>query len=199
MKNRNIDIYNKGAKDYAEKFTKAGPRVNDVNHLFELSVKNNPRVLELGCANGRDIEQILAHTNDYLGVDGSEELLKLAINKNPQVEFLLSDFNDLNFGQNSFDVVVDFASLFHLDEIEFKNILDKIYGWLSDDGVMVANGKYGDYRQVIMADQDGKIQYLYNAEKIKELIGGKFEIIEEKIENLRGQDWYTIFLRKKHA
>ena len=124
MKNRNIEIYNQSAKEYAEKFIKAGPRINDVNHLFELSGKNNPRVLELGCANGRDIEEIFKKTDNYLGVDGSEELLKLAILRNPQVEFLLSDFNDLNFGKNSFDIVIDFASLFHLDDIEFKRIFD---------------------------------------------------------------------------
>lgn len=196
MKNRNIEIYNQRANEYAEKFTKAGPRTSDVNYLFELSGTINPRVLELGCANGRDIEEILKKTDNYLGVDGSEELLKIAIKKNPQVEFLLSDFNDLNFGKDSFDIVIDFASLFHLDDVEFKRIFDKIYDWLGSDGVMVTNGKYGDYKQVIMTEQNDKIQYLYDAKKIKELIGNKFEIIEEKVENLRGQDWYTIFLRK---
>lgn len=197
MKNRNIEIYNQRANEYAQKFTKAGPRINDINYLFELSGKNNPRVLELGCANGRDIEEILKKTDNYLGVDGSEELLKIAIKKNPQVEFLLSDFNDLDFGKDGFDIVIDFASLFHLDEVEFKGIFDQIYDWLGDGGVMVTNGKYGDYKQVIMTEQNDKIQYLFNAKKIKELTGDKFEIIEEKVENLRGTDWYTIFLRKK--
>lgn len=187
--------YSDNAKDYAQKFDRSGPRVKEVNRAFELCGMDNPRVLELGCANGRDAEIILEKTKNYLGVDGAEGLLDIFRNRFPDASVKLADFRTLTFPEQSFDIVFDFASLFHLDKLELKNILRNIHGWLRKNGILVTTGKYGEYQKFINPEQGNKIQYFYKPEIIFEL-ASNFEIVEQKIEDMRGQAWYILILRK---
>lgn len=82
-----IDTYNKSAQALARKFNDLGVRISDIEEVFNLLNKENSKVIEIGCGNGRDAEEIIKHTNDYLGLDISEELIKLAQEKVPQGNF----------------------------------------------------------------------------------------------------------------
>ena len=116
---KNLEIYNSDASLYAFNFNKFN-RVKDIDHIFSLCKKDLPRVLELGCANGRDGKEILKRTKQYIGVDGAENLLNIAKKEVPTGEFILANFKDLDFNANSFDIIIDFDSLFHLDKYDLK-------------------------------------------------------------------------------
>jgi predicted TPR repeat methyltransferase len=82
-----IDTYNKTAKIHSDKFTKYGARIDDIERAFSCIKKSNPKVVEIGCGDGRDAEEIIKRTNDYLGIDLSEELIKIAQKKSSWGKF----------------------------------------------------------------------------------------------------------------
>lgn len=65
-KQQTIDTYNATAERMAEKFNTIGARANDIKQTFEYIQKTSPRVVEIGCGNGRDATEILKYTSDYL-------------------------------------------------------------------------------------------------------------------------------------
>jgi len=91
MDNQTLHTYNKSAKQLADKFAGIGSRKADVKRAFELRGKANPRVLELGCGDGRDAKEILKGTKNYAGIDYSSELIELARAKNPKTKFEVRD------------------------------------------------------------------------------------------------------------
>ncbi len=194
--NKTIKVYNDNAEDYASKFDE-WPRPKELRKVFDLCHKSNPRVLELGCSNGKDVEEILRKTNNYLGIDGAESLLNIAQNKFPEVKFQASRFEDLCFSDRQFDIVLDFCSLFHLNKKESKKIINKIYLWLDTDGLLLICAKKGNYQKNVNHAQGGKIQYYYQPTDILNLAKDKFIQNDFKIENRYGHDWFTIILKKK--
>ncbi len=191
----NLKIYNSDASLYAFKFNKFN-RIKDIVKIFFLCKIDNPKVLELGCANGRDAKEILKRTDNYLGVDGAEKLLDIAKIENPNANFILSDFRDLKFDPNSFDIVIDFDSLFHFDKDDLKEMISHIYEWLNPGGLFMMDAKFGAYQKVVNHEQSDKIQYLYQPKDILELSEGKFELIHEEIIDRFDKKWFTIILKK---
>lgn len=98
-KQQTIDTYNATAGLMAEKFTGIGARVNDIIQAFSYVQKFAPKVVEIGCGNGRDAEEILKHTPDYLGMDVSSEMIRLAQKHLPEAtnSFVVADVEGFEF------------------------------------------------------------------------------------------------------
>ena len=95
----------------------------DVEVLAEY-IKPGDKVLDLGCGNGR-LYQILAKKQVlYTGLDQSGELIKLAKEKVPEVEFVVGEMTELSFTAESFDVVFGIASFNHIpgSELQLKSL-----------------------------------------------------------------------------
>ena len=194
--NRTIQDYDKYAKDLAEKFDKIGTRVNDIRKLFSFNKKKNPRVLELGCAHGRDAQEILKHTSNYIGVDASEGLLNIAKNRLPQAEFICQEFHKLEFPDNSFDVVIEFASIMHYDKTGLKEIFQNIYQWLTSDGLLMISMKEGKYSKLLSKGHGERTQYVYEIDDIKQMTKSRFKILDIEKTHFRDQNWFTAILKK---
>ncbi|MFA4942196.1 MAG: methyltransferase domain-containing protein [Patescibacteria group bacterium] len=79
------------------------------------NIKPGTRVLDVGCGNGRLLEALADKQVDYLGVDNSRKLIKLAQENYPAQRFLVADVLDLSqIGNNNFDYVFSIAVLHHL-------------------------------------------------------------------------------------
>lgn len=195
---KTIESYDQYAKDLAHKFNAIGPRTNDVKRAFSFVKKKDPRILELGCANGRDAKEILKLTKNYTGVDGSEELIKIAKKNLPNVRFIVFDFKKLDFPEKSFDIIFDFASLFHLNKIQLKKILMRVSKWLDINGIILISAKRGRYCRESSKGGFGKrVQYLYEPSDIINMTREYFKVLDLDEQSLRGQDWFTIILQKK--
>jgi len=131
-----IDTYNKTSKVHSTKFKKYGPRVADIEKAFSYVGKPNPKVLELGCGDGRDTKEILKRTNDYLGIDLSKELIKIAKKETPKARFILVDFEKINF-MSGIDIVFAFAALLHSDKESVRDILAKAAKSLNKSGIFL--------------------------------------------------------------
>jgi len=195
-KNQTIETYNRSAAGLGKKFDRIGARVSDIEETFALVKKENPNVLEHGCGNGRDAQEIVKRTNEYYGIDISEELLKLAKEKVPGARFELGDISDFDFPEG-IDIVFAFASLIHVTKEEFRTVLKKLYYTLNKGGVIRMSLKYSpNYGEVTQGDEFGiRNYYFYSPVDIKEM-AEKFEILKSKITEGRNEKWLEVILRK---
>lgn len=191
-----IKSYNKGAKILARKFNEIGPRTKDVEQGISFTNKKNPKVLEIGCGNGRDAKEILKFTNDYIGVDISEKMINLAKEYTSEGRFQTADIEEYEFPQNV-DIIFAFASLLHFDKKSLNKIFNKAYDSLSNNGIFYISLKFGTHQEKVKIDEFGsRFFYLYTEKDIKELIKDKYNILLTNKQNLKGVEWLTIVLKK---
>ncbi|KKQ28215.1 MAG: hypothetical protein US42_C0001G0066 [Candidatus Magasanikbacteria bacterium GW2011_GWC2_37_14] len=109
----NKDTYNKIARLFAEtrKFI-----WDDLKPLKKYT-KDGFKVLDLGCGSGRlyhlfqDFQGL-----EYIGLDQSEEQIKIAKEKFPNIDFRIGEMTTLPFKDNEFDVVYCIATFHHLPD-----------------------------------------------------------------------------------
>jgi len=192
-----IRAYNQGALVLSKKFNEISPRVDDIQRAFSFINKENPKVLELGCGNGRDAKEILKFTNDYLGIDASVEMIKLSKEYLPDASFLVGDMETFNFPKN-LDIIFAFAALLHLDKPSVKDVLLKAHDSLSENGIFYFSVKLDLYHEKIKTDEFGqRTFYYYNIDDMRDLAKRTgYEVIYEHSQTIRGTNWLTVALRK---
>lgn len=92
---------------------------DELKHFMEY-IKDGDRVLDVGCGNGRLYQAFKDLQVSYVGVDLSEELIKIAQEKVPEGEFHVTDMTHLPFEDNSFDNVFSIAAFHHLPSVEMR-------------------------------------------------------------------------------
>lgn len=102
---------------------------------FSAYVKNGWRVLDAGCGNGRLLTSLEGKKIDYLGIDSSENLIKLAQKEHPKEEFLVMNMDGLKLKESSYDAAFAIASLHHLPSRDLRlQALSEIDRVLKDEG-----------------------------------------------------------------
>lgn len=194
-KTQTIRTYNQSALSLAKKFDGLGARLSDIEETLTL-VKSNPNVLEIGCGNGRDAQEICKRTAHYLGIDISEKLIELAREKVPRGRFEIADIETYRF-PHGLDVVFAFASLIHTPKDILKTVFTEIFDALNVGGVFRLSMKQGDdYREITKEDEFGiRTYYLYSTKDVEEL-GTGFSIIKNELNQLKGQTWLEMLLQK---
>jgi ubiquinone/menaquinone biosynthesis C-methylase UbiE len=103
-----------------------------VQNINNSESKNEYKLLDLGCGNGRlisEIEKISKEENyniDYTGIDPSKELIKIAKEKYPEKNLQVFNGLDLkSFESKSFDQVITIAVLHHIPP-------EKVLEWLKE-------------------------------------------------------------------
>jgi len=194
-----VKTYNDSAKQLAKKFDDLGARTEDIREAFNLVKKVNPHVLEIGCGNGRDAKEIIKHTDSYLGIDISTELIKLARQNVPGVKFEVADIETYNF-PSSLDIIFAFASLIHVPKPSLKKILQQSFLSLNNGGIVRLSLKYADkYFETTKDDEFGtRTYFLYSKSDIEE-ITGEFVIYKNEAVNFGPQSWLEIILIKKQT
>lgn len=111
---------------------------------FKPFIKDGQYILDWGCGNGRLLLMTQGKKIHYVGVDTSEELLKIARQKHAlaitsgQADFFWIAEQDKDFGQNYFDLVFMVASFHHLpDEARRLAVLKKIHYELKPGGKII--------------------------------------------------------------
>lgn len=189
--------YNKGASEFAQYFDGIGSRTQDIERGFSY-LENKPRkVLEIGCGNGRDCKDILKYTDDYLGLDISEEMIKLAKENVSNSHFVTADVEDFIFPKH-INIIFAFASLLHLDKESVSKVLGKVYDSLDEGGIFYISLKYDSYQEKIKESNFGqRYFYFYNEEDLLQLAKeNSFEIIYQDKQLIGETVWITCVLRK---
>jgi SAM-dependent methyltransferase len=195
-----IETYNQSAQALANYFAGNGSRIPTIEHALKLA--GNPtsaRVVEAGCGDGRDAQDIIPRVASYQGFDPSTGLIALARKRLPRASFTVADALTYAYPPD-LDVIYAFASFLHLDRHDFAAACAKAAQALRPGGILLLSLKErGHYEAELVEDQFGKRQfYYYNEAIIRQLIGPQLEIAHLKHQTLarKTAKWLVIALRK---
>jgi len=191
-----INSYNQNAIALARKFNNIGVRSKDIYESFVLVQKKNPFVLEIGCANGREAKEIIKFTNQYIGINVSKELIRIARQNVKKGRLVVADIEYYNFPKN-LDVIFSFASLIHTNRNKLKKVFNRAHNSLCKGGIIYLSMKYGRYRELTKKDEFGiRTYYYYTPTEILRLTKGKYKTIKIDKQFFLKQKWFTIVLQK---
>lgn len=188
--------YNQAAKAYRDKYDSIPTRKKDVELTFKLAEIESPSVLEIGCAYGREAKYILSKTDKYIGVDISDEFIKMAKEEITNGTFVQYDIMEYEF-PDGIDVVFAFASLLHNSKEDINLLLRRVHKALNKKGLIFLSLKMKpEYSEAIETDnQTSRRFYYYNRETINDISKDLFKEIYYS-EQSRDVSWFSIILQK---
>jgi ubiquinone/menaquinone biosynthesis C-methylase UbiE/diadenosine tetraphosphate (Ap4A) HIT family hydrolase len=165
----------------------------------ELPLPKGALVLDAGCGPGRDAKLLSELGMTVIGIDFSEEMVRLA-RSNTGLEILLMDFRDLDFSNGFFDGIWANACIHHLVDRDIDLVLSEFYRVLKPNGVIFISAKRGTGDTL---DQEyGKfpryIKFHWKRDLITALEESGFKIISSNVyqESINPQGWIRIYARK---
>jgi ubiquinone/menaquinone biosynthesis C-methylase UbiE len=181
-----IDCDDRTASNYAEKF------INELEHkhldkillkAFALENIGKGKLIDLGCGPGQTTKFLFdCGFGDIIGVDISSEMVTVARNINPHLNFEKADILNLNYPDNSFGSAIAFYSIVHFDYEQVKTAFKEIKRVLVIDGQFLFTFHVGNNIVHLdnFLDHDVNIDfYFFETSKIKDLlITAGFEIVD---------------------
>lgn len=126
------EFYNSVAQSYHHKFKNQNADTSYLEGFLEK--KNENRILDAGCGDGRFIPMLSKYRDHITGVDISSKMLELAKSLYPQVEFQKMDLLSLKFDDSTFDEVVALYSIIHLSKNKIQTALTEFQRVLKPSG-----------------------------------------------------------------
>lgn len=111
---------------------------------FVSLLPEHPRILDLGCGPGHECMRLASTGADVLGIDFSEECIRLARERCPRCQFDVLNFRQLDLRYGKFQGVFACASLIHIDPETLPDVIRRIRNVLTHKGyliMMVQDGK----------------------------------------------------------
>lgn len=136
MSDEALDIqvfYNDIAREFADEWY-PNEILLTVLKRFVAFLPPSPKVLDLGCGAGYESMRLKRLGAAVTGVDFSEEPIKIAREKNPDIRFEILDFRYLDPGLGRFDGVVAAASLIHIPDNELDLVFKSMKSVLTENG-----------------------------------------------------------------
>ncbi len=194
---KTVDTYNRSAKELAQYFRGIGPRSSYIELAIALSGAKSPRVVEIGCGDGRDAREILKHTPHYIAFDPAQAAIAFARENAPNGIFQIADAVNFEYPEEQ-DIVFAFASILHLDLDELAVVFSKVHACLKQDGIFYISTKFGkSYRADIKHDQYGeRMFHYYNPEMIEQIADDRFGVVASWRETIGHTDWFDMALQK---
>ena len=122
---------------YEDAFGNNAVQLDSVNWLLA-RLPDSARVLDAGCGTGVPTARILADAGcRVVGIDISQEMLRLAREQVPGAEFLRMDMADLHLGDLTFHGITAFFSLLMLRKQQFGDTLAHLVSHLTPGGYFV--------------------------------------------------------------
>lgn len=143
---RTIQAYDKIASKYAKKTREPRFLVWEekyINSLIKYIPGSNPKILDVGCGDGRHTVIIDKNGGKATGIDLSDSMLKEARDLYPDGDFRKMDMRKLKFRKNSFDGVWSSGSIYHLPKSEIDTVIREFRRVLRSGGVIAVNFKLG--------------------------------------------------------
>lgn len=190
------EAYNKAASVYRKKYERHDARAEDIDQALSYVGVKYPKVLEIGCAYGRDAVYVLTKTPHYVGIDICDEFIEMAKQEIEGGEFYCADVLEYDFPKN-LDAIFSFASLLHLSKEEMSEIFGKVSAALVPGGVFFLSLKRrAEYQTAIDTDEVvSRRFYYYTRETLSDIAPSDLKEVFYS-EQERAEDWLTIIFQK---
>jgi len=180
---KTIRSYDKIAERYCEITEEEGDR-NFQEKMLDRTfgfMPPDPRIIDLGCGDGRDTEYLRRKGVDVVGIDLSKEMIKLARKKYPECAFLHSDMRDTVFPNNTFHGAWASTSLTNIPKSELSSVENEIYRILEKGSIFCFSFKVGEGEGFEESIVDGfeTYQSYYTLDELKRSLN-LFNVIESK-------------------
>ena len=136
-------FYDSISKSYTDSIQRCVPQYTEM--LKSLFIYINPEfspttILELGCGTG-NLTQLIQHRYPdatITAVDISPECINECKSRvNPKnIIYTQSDFKDIDFPENSFDLIVSSISIHHIPDVDKSELFRKLYYYQTKGGIL---------------------------------------------------------------
>ena len=178
MNNPVISYYNQIAKEYdASRFANTyGQFIHYQEDKYlknAIKVHSPERISSIGCGTGRFME--LAN----IGIDYSDEMLKIAQEKFPEKELICTDAAQIPLPSASIDLSFSLHVFMHLSAKKMEDILEEVTRLTSENGIFILDIPSA-YRRNLLGDvqKNWHGASAYTLEEVKRICGKKWEIID---------------------
>lgn len=199
---KTIFAYNSNPEKYIDQTMNMVPY--DWIDKMEKLLPPNGKVLDAGCAYGRDANEFFERGFEVVGVDLSEELLAKGKEKFPGLTLKQMDVRKLDFKDKKFDCVWCNAVLLHLTDPDIEKTLKEFHRVLKKDGVLYTSFQEGDGtedRVTTFGTDNPRFFNLKTKDDIEEIIvNAGFQLLEsERTDDMRpdkDRKWISTIARK---
>ncbi len=192
-----LQVYDKYAKVYAE-YTFPKLMQFQLNQFISMLPKQ-AKVLDVGCGSGRDAHYFHDYGLDVTAVDVSENMLKEAKSRVPDVVFKKMDMRKLTFPKESFDGIWIMATLSDVKKDEALTVLKEAARILKENGVLYVAVKEGKDEIIVNKPEYGNLPRfyaLYQQPELENLLQqAGFTITSSIVSNDSYNDWVEIFAK----
>jgi len=169
--------------------------------LFKKLIKGR-RIIDIGCGPARDGIFFAKNNFDYVGIDASKNMLKIARKKVRTGRFFNMNFYNLRFPENSFDGFWAAASLHLIPKKDVAQVLNSIVKIIRLDGIgfitVKRRKRIGANKSAPSWSPDITSYYHYYSkdefQKILEKRG--FQILKAYYKKKSNGNWLCYFVRK---
>jgi ubiquinone/menaquinone biosynthesis C-methylase UbiE len=194
-------LVKKGYDKICEEYQADRHGFDHVKELEEFAslLPKNAKVLDVGCGAGVPVAKFLVDSGfEVVGVDFSENMLRLARKNMPQISFIRKDMTKLDFADNSFDGLTAFYSIIHVPREKHSLLFKSFNRILKPNGIMLAC--MGPDEWEATEDYYGTKMFWsqYSPEKSLRLVKDTgFEVIFDKVLERGKERHYWIMARNK--
>jgi ubiquinone/menaquinone biosynthesis C-methylase UbiE len=178
--------YNKKADDYENTFDGKFTRKFKTLLAENIALKNNQSILDVACGNG----SFLALLNKQkpikgYGVDVSDQMIKNAVDNNPDMEFHISGCENLPFEDGTMDIITVCSSYHHFPDV--KSFAKETKRVLKQGGIIyIAEIYLPSFLRLLInpfvpLSKDGDVKFYSSKEIIDNFKPFGFENIDVKI------------------
>jgi 2-polyprenyl-3-methyl-5-hydroxy-6-metoxy-1,4-benzoquinol methylase len=155
--------YAKNATSYSEDWLNQ-PVPTDIYQLIQKHFIQNGRTADIGCGNGRDANWMQQNGLQVSGFDSSTELLKIARELYPKVQFKKSTLPSLIEITDQFENVFCETVIMHLPKPQIALALENLKRIMKTNGVMYLSWRVTESQDA--RHQDGRLYSAFDSEFI---------------------------------
>lgn len=194
-------IYRKLGKQYLRRIKDITPK--EIYDFMKLLPKGG-RVLDVGCAGGRDSERFAQKGLQVIGIDLVDAFLEEARKAVPEGKFVKMDMRELEFPENYFDGIWANAVLLHLSKKDVPKVLKNFYKVLRSNGklhIRVKRGEGTGYEKDKLSGGEERLFVYFQKDELEELVkAAHFRIIASRIlpdeSGRREVSWVSLWAEK---